>query len=166
MLRRLLGVVATITFACASLAAAADNLDASEVAIGATQAEPSPELTLIRPGDPEATVLLLPAGATIIECSQESILNFYCLRADALSEAAILASLAEGIVRQGWTVLGADTTNRPYTYIFRRPQMGAPCPLLIMITSATSTQSPRPTLPAEMIEIQLAQTVDMTCLFD
>jgi hypothetical protein len=165
MLRRLFGVVAAITFAYASLAAA-DDLDASEITVAAPLAEPSPELTLVRPGDTAATVLLLPAGATLIACGAASILNFYCLRADALSETAILASLREGIVRQGWTVLGADTTNRPYTYIFKRPQMGAPCPLLIMITSATSTQSPRPPLPAEMIEIQLAQTVDMTCLFD
>jgi hypothetical protein len=134
--------------------------------LGAAHADTQRELTLARPGQSSPTILTLSIDATLVECDREAILNFYCLRADASSEAAILSEFSASIERQGWALLGADTENRPITYIFTRPQPGAECPLLIMITSATSTQGSRPPLTAGTIEIQLAQTVDMTCLFD
>ncbi|UPT63087.1 MAG: hypothetical protein M0D54_00460 [Hyphomonadaceae bacterium JAD_PAG50586_4] len=133
---------------------------------GVASAEPARDLVLARPNDPSPTTLPLHDGVAIIECDREAILNFYCLRADIAQERAILSDFSDGILRQGWTMLGEDTETRPFTYIFQRPQPGVDCPLLIMITSNTSTQGTRPPLPAGVVEVQLAQTADITCLFD
>lgn len=124
------------------------------------------ELTLARHGESVATRLPLPETATIITCDREAILNFYCLRAAVADEASILNGFVSAIEQQGWGKMGADTANRPFTYIYRRPQPGVACPLLIMITSTTTTQGTRPPLQPGTIEIQIAQTIDATCMFD
>jgi hypothetical protein len=134
--------------------------------LSVASAEPQRDIVLARPSESSPTTLPLQGGVAVIECDREAILNFYCLRADMAQERAILSEFSDGILRQGWTMLGEDTEARPFTYIFQRPQPGVDCPLLIMITSNTSTQGTRPPLPAGVVEIQLAQTADITCLFD
>lgn len=133
---------------------------------GAAHAEPRRDLILDRPGDPSPVVLPLPTGVTIVACGGEAILNFYCLRTAADNEAAVLSELSTGILAQGWGSMGQDTKSRPFTYIFERAQRGAGCPLLIMITSDTKTQPGRPALAEGSVEIQLAKTADIRCVFD
>ena len=130
-----------------------------------TLAAAETELRFSRPGETQATTTTLPDGAEIITCDREAILNFYCIRTDIDRDAAVLDAISTSLQHQGWSVLGADTDNRPFTFIFIRSQAETACPLLIMMTSADTTLPGRPPLEAGMVEIQIAQTVDVTCLF-
>lgn len=132
---------------------------------GVAHAEPQ-QLHLSRPGETAPVTLPLPAGATIVACGGEALLNFYCLRTPEAQESQILSELSAGIRAHGYKTLGEDTTNRPITSIFERPQPGVACPLLVMITSDTKTQPGRPPLAPGTIEIQLAKTADIRCFFD
>jgi hypothetical protein len=136
------------------------------VLAGVARAETVPDLVLARPGDPSPVILPLPAGVTIVECGGEAILNFYCLRTQVAREAAVLSQFSDGILRQGWEVLGEDSENRPFTSIFQRPVQGNECPLLIMFTSDTKAQPMRPPLAPGEVEIQLAKTADIRCIFN
>jgi hypothetical protein len=132
---------------------------------GSAYAEPRRTLVLDG-GDGAPVTLPLPAEVTIVECGGEAILNFYCLRTEGAREAAVLSELSAGIVAHGWAMLGeGKTTTRPYTYAFERPRRGSECPLLFMITSDTRTQPGRPSLAAGSVEIQLAKTADIRCIF-
>lgn len=130
-----------------------------------TLAAAETELRFSRPGETQVTTTMLPGGADVITCDREAILNFYCLRADLNREASVLDAISTSLQHQGWAVLGADTKSRPFTFIFTRPQAGTECPFLIMMTSADTTLPERPALETGMVEIQIAQTVDVTCLF-
>lgn len=130
-----------------------------------TLAAAETELRFSRPGETQVTTTTLPDGAEIITCDREAILDFYCLRTDINRETGALDAISASLLHQGWAVLGADTDSRPFTFIFTRPQAGTACPFLIMMTSADTTLPGRPALEAGMVEIQIAQTVDVTCLF-
>lgn len=134
--------------------------------VGLAHAESRRDLVLDTPGDPSPVRLPLRPGVTVVECGGEAILNFYCLRTTGQQEAAVLSEFSAEILAQGWEMLGQDTKSRPFTYMFQRPPQGAECPLLIMFTSDTRTQSIRPPLAAGEIEIQLAKTADIRCIFN
>ncbi len=124
-------------------------------------------LTLDRPGDATPPVVLpVPDTVSIVACDQFEILNFYCLRTAGDHEIDVLSTLSTGILAQGWTAIGSgDSQEKPLTRFFRAPPTRGECPGLIMIVSGASTGAGG-RLPDGVVEIRIAQTVDIMCLFD